>query len=425
MLRKLFKWFKNDVVRATIVPRAQHGISRDAISKNALKVLYRLHNSGFSAYLVGGCIRDLLVGIHPKDFDIATNAQPEQIKQLFNNCRLIGRRFRLAHVHFGREIIEVATFRAPHTASTVQNSHGMILHDNEFGSIEEDVLRRDFTINALYYNIADFSIVDFVDGLQDLQNKQLNLIGDPQTRYREDPVRMLRAIRFAAKLGFTIHPHSAKHIVTMGHLLNNVPAARLFEEFSKLFLTGNAYRTYSLLCEYDLFRQLFPRTAKFVKDNKFIVTALNNTDQRYAADKSLTPSFLLAIFGWQPLQELMLQVDMYEAMDQVLREQQKIMTVPRRFVTMIRDIWELQPRLERRRTARQVENLFALAKFRAAYDFLLLRAESGEEQTINSANWWRSYVEGDEEERQKLVSKLKTPKRKKKKISSGTQNVNQ
>lgn len=425
MLRKLFKWFKNDVVRPTIVPRSQHNISRDAISKNALKVLYRLHNSGFSAYLVGGCIRDLLVGIHPKDFDIATNAQPEQIKQLFNNCRLIGRRFRLAHVHFGREIIEVATFRAPHTASTVQNSHGMILHDNEFGSIEEDVLRRDFTINALYYNIADFSVVDFVDGLQDMQKKQLNLIGDPQTRYREDPVRMLRGVRFAAKLGFTIHPQSAKHIVTMGHLLNNVPAARLFEEFSKLFLTGKAYATYSLLCEYDLFKQLFPRTAKFAKDNKFIVTALHNTDQRYAADKSLTPSFLLAIFGWQPLQELMLRLDMFEAMDEVLREQQKIMTVPRRFVTMIRDIWELQPRLERRRTARQIENLFSLAKFRAAYDFLLLRAEAGEEQAISSANWWRSYVEGDEEARQALVSKLKTAKRKKKKISSGTQNVNQ
>lgn len=417
MLRKLLKWFKNDVVRPTIIPRAEHGISRSNISKNALKVLYRLHNSGFSAYLVGGCIRDLLLGLRPKDFDIATNADPEQIKQLFTNCRLIGRRFRLAHVHFGREIIEVATFRAPHSASTVQNAHGMILHDNVYGSIEEDVLRRDFTINALYYNIADFSIVDFVGGMQDLKKLQISLIGEPQLRYREDPVRMLRAIRFAAKLNFAIHPSSAKSIHDMSHLLANIPAARLFEEYSKIFLTGHAYKTYLLLSEYGLFKQLFPRTAKLIP-NEFIAIALRSTDQRVEQGKSVTPSFLLAVFGWQPMLELTKRIDFREAMDQVLNEQQRIMAVPRRFVSMIRDMWELQPRLERRRTIRQVETLFELTKFRAAYDFLLLRAEAGEESAIASANWWRDYVEGDEEARARMTAKIKAPKRKKKKAVS-------
>jgi len=423
MLRRLLKWFKNDVVKATIIPRAQHGVSRNSINPNALKVLYRLHRAGFSAYLVGGCIRDVLLGLHPKDFDIATNAHPEQIKDLFTNCRLIGRRFRLAHVHFGREIIEVATFRAAHTADTVQNDYGMILHDNVYGSIEEDVLRRDFTVNSLYYNIADFSLVDFVGGMQDLQKKQLTLLGDPETRYREDPVRMLRAIRFAAKLGFNIHPHSAKPIVSLGSLLGNIPAARLFEEYCKLFLTGNAAAVCILLNEYGLFKQLFPRTQKFIANNAFIATALHNTDLRVGQDKSVSPSFLLAVFGWDPLQDLAQQMDIRDAMDQVLREQQRIMAVPRRFVSMIRDVWEMQPRLEKRRTQRQVETLMTLTKFRAAYDFLLLRAEAGEDQVTDAAQWWRTYVEGDEQTRQRLSSKIKTTKRRKKTKSTATDNV--
>lgn len=415
MLKKLFRWFKKDVVRATIIPRAEHGISRDNISSNALKVLYRLHNAGFSAYLVGGCLRDLLLGRQPKDFDIATNAEPEQIKDLFTNCRLIGRRFRLAHVHFGREIIEVATFRAPHVASIVQNVHGMILRDNAYGKIEEDVLRRDFTVNALYYNIADFSVVDFVSGMEDLKKRQLNLIGDPETRYREDPVRMLRAIRFAAKLGFNIHPAAAKPIFMLNNLLVNVPAARLFEEYCKLFLTGYSYNVYNLLIEYNLFKQMFPRAAKFSTDDPFIITALRNTDARIAAEKSVSPSFLLAVFNWMPMQELAQTMDPRDAMDQILREQQRIMAVPRRFVSMIRDIWEMQPRLERRRTQRQVETIFSLLKFRAAYDFLLLRAQAGDETAISSAEWWRSYVDGDDETRKLMGAKIKSGKRKKKK----------
>ena len=215
MLKKLFKWFKKrPVATVSIIPRSQHTISRKDINPNALKVLYRLNKAGYSAYLVGGCIRDLLLGKHPKDFDIATNASPEQIKDLFYNCRLIGRRFRLAHVHFGREIIEVSTFRAPHADWVVQNAHGMILNDNVYGKIEEDVLRRDFTINALYYNIADFSVIDFVAGMQDLNKRQLNVIGTPEVRYKEDPVRMLRAIKFSARLDLGIEPATYHALVS-------------------------------------------------------------------------------------------------------------------------------------------------------------------------------------------------------------------
>ncbi len=424
MINRFFRWIKKRVpeLKHKVIPRAEHGISRDRISSNALKVLYRLNKGGFSAYLVGGCIRDLLLGQQPKDFDIATNASPEQIKQLFSNCRLIGRRFRLAHVHFGREIIEVATFRAHHTVDTMRTDEGMILHDNVYGTIEQDVVRRDFTINALYYNIADFSVVDFVDGMKDITKRQLALIGDPEVRYREDPVRMLRAIRFAAKLNFSIHPVTAKPIKHLNSLLANIPAARLFEEFNKLFLLGNAYKTFQMLCEYNLFAQLFPRSAQFLTDNKLIDIALQNTDARVAADKSITPSFLLAVFSWHPMLE---QANNYmtggrsefvayqDAIDKILHEQQRIMAVPRRFVGMVKDIWEMQLRLQRRRNARNVEQLFTSPKFRAAYDFLLLRAEAEEEQAKEHAIWWKKYVEGDEKVRHKLTSGIKAPRRNK------------
>lgn len=430
MIKKLFKWFKKDASAHAIIPRAEHGISRQGISKNALKVLYRLHNAGYSAYLVGGCIRDLLLGKQPKDFDIATDADPEEVRKLFSNCRIIGRRFRLAHVHFGRDILEVATFRAQHSALTVQNNDGMILRDNEYGTIEEDVMRRDFTVNALYYNIADFSVVDFVGGMHDLKKRQLCLIGDPNLRYREDPVRMLRAIRFAAKLQFTIHTKTAKPIHNLNHLLSNIPAARLFEEFSKLFLSGHAFSTFNLLCEYGLFERLFPQTAKFLPNNKLIEHALQSTDARFAAEKSITPSFLLAVFLWQPMLE---RTDRYiadgvaefiasnNAIDHVLSDQQKVMAVPRRYASMVRDVWELQIRLERRRSARNIAQMFALAKFRAGYDFLLLRAESGEKHVVEIAAWWRKYVESDEKTREELEAKLQSVKRKPKRKSKPKQ----
>jgi poly(A) polymerase len=423
MIKKLINWFRKSEIVHTVIPRAEHGISRQRISKNALKVLYRLHNAGYSAYLVGGCIRDLLLDIQPKDFDIATNAEPEEIRKLFSNCRIIGRRFRLAHVHFGRDILEVATFRAPHSASTIKNNDGMILRDNEFGSIKEDVMRRDFTVNALYYNIADFSVEDFVGGMEDVKKRQLCLIGDPELRYKEDPVRMLRAIRFAAKLKFKIHPDTAKPILLHSHLLSNIPAARLFEEYSKLFLSGNALETYKLLCEYRLFERLFPLTAKYLPDNSLIENALRNTDARYAAEKSITPSFLLAVLLWHPLvartkhymSEGMSEFDASsKAIDKILGEQQRVMSVPRRFTSMVRDVWELQIRLERKRSARNVMQMFALAKFRAAYDFLLLRAESGEKHVVETAAWWQNYVEGDSANREALEANINSVKRKSK-----------
>lgn len=417
---KLKRLFANTPrTKKKIISRSEHTISRNDINKNSLKVLKTLNKAGFKAYLVGGCIRDMLLGKNPKDFDIATNARPEEVRDIFRNCRLIGRRFRLAHVYFGREIIEVATFRSSNNAGE-QTQEGMILRDNVYGTIEDDVMRRDFTMNALYYNIADFSVVDFVGGMQDIKNREIRLIGDPEIRYREDPVRMLRAIRFAAKLQFKIDSKTSKPIYKMHHLLDNIPNARLFEEYMKLFLHGHALQTFTLLREYMLFQHLFPLSEKY-GDDKFISLALDNTDKRIAEDKSVAPSFLLAVMLWMPLIEKAkrLQKDglpdfnlLHIAMDEVLGEHQKVMAVPRRFSGMIRDVWELQLRLSRRR--RQASKLIALTKFRAAYDFLLLRAEAGHKDAIDIAHWWQQYVDGDTEERRKLVLKLAGKKRKKK-----------
>ncbi|MEM9208021.1 MAG: polynucleotide adenylyltransferase PcnB, partial [Pseudomonadota bacterium] len=248
-----------------IIARAEHTVSRADISRNALKVLQRLDKAGYQAFLVGGCVRDTLLGLYPKDFDVATNAHPDEVRALFGNCRLIGRRFRLAHVRFGREIIEVATFRASAVSpddheDAVLDTEGRILRDNVYGSIEDDVWRRDFTCNALYYNIADFSIWDYAGGVADIQNRRLVLIGDPATRLREDPVRMLRAVRFAAKLDFTIDPDVSAAMHRQAGLVTSVPPARLFDEFTKLFQGGHAERTFELLWEYRLFDQLFPET---------------------------------------------------------------------------------------------------------------------------------------------------------------------
>src|SRR5690554_3798343 len=256
----------NILAQPRILTRDQHSVSRKDISEAALKVLYRLHNAGFQAYLVGGCVRYLLLGLHPKDFDVTTNATPEQIRKLFRNCRLVGRRFRLAHVVFGREIIEVATFRGHHDSADSddsikvgkQDAEGMLLRDNVYGSIEEDAQRRDFTINALYYNIADFSIVDFADGVKDIESGLIRMIGDPATRYREDPVRMLRAVRFATKLNMRLDDTVAKPIKELAPLLQNIPPARLFEEVLKLFTAGKALANFEMMVEYHLFQPLFP-----------------------------------------------------------------------------------------------------------------------------------------------------------------------
>ncbi|GAL06545.1 poly(A) polymerase [Photobacterium aphoticum] len=297
-----------------VYQRQEHGISRKDISENALKVLYRLNKAGFDAYLVGGGVRDLLLDKQPKDFDIATNATPEEIKHLFRNCRLIGRRFRLAHILFGRDVIEVATFRGHHADGTpnlsdkkqvaAQNQEGMLLRDNVYGTIEEDAERRDFTINALYYSIKDFTVSDFVNGVEDLDNRIIRLIGDPETRYREDPVRMLRAIRFAAKLDMGIEEKTAAPIVKLSTLLQDIPAARLFEESLKLLQSGNGLATYKLLREYNLFQQLFPLLSEhFTEDQnsqteQMIEHILSATDKRLAEDKRVNPAFMFAAMLW-------------------------------------------------------------------------------------------------------------------------------
>jgi poly(A) polymerase len=290
-----------------IIPRDQHSISRKDISANALRVLYRLREGGHQGYLVGGAVRDLLVGGHPKDFDVATDATPEQVKHLFRNCRLIGRRFRLAHVVFGREIIEVATFRANvDDGSGDRETHegGRLLRDNVYGSIEDDAIRRDFTANALYYTIEDFSVRDYVGGFEDVANRMLRLIGDPETRYREDPVRMLRAVRLAAKLDFAIETATAEPIPRLAGLLAEAAPARLFEECMKLFLSGHAVASFEGLERHGLVAALFPETAQALASNRsgalrrMLLQGLGNTDARVAADEPVSPAFLFAVLLW-------------------------------------------------------------------------------------------------------------------------------
>jgi poly(A) polymerase len=443
-----------------VIPRSEHSISRAAISPNALKVLYRLKDAGYQGFLVGGAVRDLLLGITPKDFDVATNALPEEVRRLFRNCRLIGRRFRLAHVHFGNEIIEVATFRAaaaperedaeeaepepdnegfsgeggaagaaedPSTrvaesAATYDSEHrafdqtGRILRDNIYGTIEEDVWRRDFAANGLYYNIDDFSIWDFVDGVSDVRARRLKLIGDPETRYREDPVRMLRAVRFAAKLDFSIEPQTEAPIGKLAYLLDGVPPARLFDECLKLFLSGFGAQSYRLLKRYGLFEHLFPLSAAafalppYAYAQEMLERGLINTDERIAADKPVTPTFLFAVLLWSAvLRELNERqagpapdlAQLMQACDTVLRAQQSRVAIPRRFAIPMRELLMLQPRFNRRSGVKSL-SLLQHPRFRAAYDFLLLRAQVGVADP-ELAKWWTDVQVLPQEERVALV----------------------
>ncbi len=388
-----------------IIPRPSHNVSRAEISKNALKVLYRLNKSGYQAFLVGGCVRDALLGLHPKDFDVATDASPDEVKALFGNCRLIGRRFRLAHVRFGREVIEVATFRAATDGDddhpdAARDDAGRILRDNVYGAIEEDVWRRDFTCNALYYNIADFSIWDYVGGVEDVKARRLELIGDAEERLREDPVRMLRAVRFAAKLDFHIDESVQKAMHSCVELLRNVPPARLFDEFLKMFQAGHAQKTFHLLREYGLFRQLFPETDEHLdRDERFrnfVDAALVNTDRRVAAGKSVTPMFLVGVFLWAPVRERAEQLREEEDMSvpqsltaagwDIVGLQQSRISLPKRFTAPMREMLALQPRFENTK-GRRAQKLLEHRRFRAAYDFLVLRAEVGEVDDELAAFW--------------------------------------
>jgi poly(A) polymerase len=441
---------------ARIIPRDSHPISRSKISADALRVLYRLREAGFEAFLVGGCVRDLSLGLEPKDFDVATNALPEQVKRLFRNCRLVGRRFRLAHVFFGREIIEVATFRASgapaqgdepvepvepvddgedfplggddaaapddavtlaEAAETVLDSRdvhdfdeslervvdesGRILRDNVYGSIDDDVWRRDFTCNALYYNIADFSVWDYTDGFEDIKARRLRLIGDPETRFREDPVRMLRAARFEAKLGFSIDGPTAEPIAPLRELLAGVPPARLFDETLKLFLTGHGAASYRVLLERGLLDVLLPSVAAFSRRHpgsapeRMLIQGLINTDERVRADRPVTPSFLFALLLYGPIGlaiekrprgEWHEVSTILDAVDAVFRAIYPRVAVHRRFILAVRDMFVLQPRLEVPRGRRALRTL-EHPRFRAAFDLLQLRAAFGmADQAI--VDWW-------------------------------------
>ncbi len=404
--------------RLCVYERGSHPVSRKHISDNALKVISRLTRSGHEAYLVGGAIRDLFLGNQPKDFDVATNATPEQVHDLFRNSRIIGRRFRIVHVRFGREIIEVTTFRGGHGTgdgesetprprgqAAVRSDSGMLLRDNVYGNLEEDALRRDFSINALYYDARDFTVLDYTDGVTDLNDHLIRIIGDPEERYREDPVRMLRAAKRAARLNFSLEEHTAAPLVQLSDLLDDVPAARLFDEVLKSLMTGSGKDTFDVLAEYQLLAPLFPSLARHMAtDNgyarKLSELALSSTDRRIGQEKPVTPAFLFAALLWP---EVVHKQKIYEqdgmpptpalnaAAQDALAEQSDATTIPRRFSTVVRDIWELQLRLPRR-SGKRVQQTFEHRRFRAAYDFILLREEAGD-NLDGVGQWWTEYQE--------------------------------
>ncbi len=385
------------------IPRDGHCISRKHVSSAALRVLYKLHEAGFGAFLVGGAVRDLLAGIEPKDFDVATNATPEQVRGLFRNCRLIGRRFRLAHVVYGPEIIEVATFRANEDDGTGDREveDGRIVRDNVYGTIEDDAVRRDFTANALYYAIEDFSVRDFTGGFEDVANRVLRLIGDPEQRYREDPVRMLRAVRLATKLGFTIEAHSEAPIPALAPLVLDAPPARLFDECLKIFLAGHAEQGFLGLERLGLFQVLFPESAQALASNRsgtlrtMVLRALANTDARIREDRPVTPAFLFAALLWPAYcrEVAVLQakgmdatVAQQRAADRVTLHQAQRIALPKRFSLPMQEIWLMQARLTGRQKKR-VARLVAHPRFRAAFDFLELRQVAAPELAAEVAFW--------------------------------------
>jgi poly(A) polymerase len=390
-----------------IIERANHCISRANIADSALKVLYRLRKAGFEAYLVGGGVRDLLLGLKPKDFDVTTSAKPEQVKALFGNSRLIGKRFKLVHVVFGREVIEVATFRATPNESSqhhTQSDQGMLTRDNVYGNKDEDALRRDFTVNALYYSINDFSIHSYYNALEDLKTKQLSIIGHPETRYREDPVRMLRAARFAAKLNFEIGAETLQPIKSMGHLLKNISHARLYEEVLKLFVSGHAVASFNKLQSLGLLHHIFPGLDYELQTHpqwqRFILCAFANTDSRINEDKPVNPAYLFAALMWPSLQRSRAQYEsqgmpaiaaMHQAASTVIHNQHAHTAIPKRFSSVTKEIWDLQLRLPKA-SAKKAENLIEHPKFRAGYDFLLLRESVGEDLK-GSGTWWTHYLE--------------------------------
>jgi poly(A) polymerase len=395
------------------IGRDRHGIDRRNVSRHAIKVCEVLHQHGYHAYIVGGAVRDLIVNLEPKDFDVATNATPEQIRPLFRRARIIGRRFQLVHVVFGQEIIETSTFRAPASGNEKTDEHGRILSDNVFGSQEQDAARRDFTMNALYYDPHTEEVIDYHNGVQDLKKRQVRMIGDPVKRYREDPVRMLRAVRFAAKLNGTIDPATSQPIRSMANLIENVPASRLFDEMLKLLTCGHAMDCLKQLRAEGLHHGLLPLLDVVLEQpggKRFVEEALERTDARVRAGRGTSPSFLFAALLWQQVktrwQQLVDQGEhttpaLMQAADSVLDEQTEKLAIQRRFSSDMREIWFMQPRFERRQ-GKTIYRMIEQPRFRAACDFLQLRAAAGEFDSV-LAQWWMDLANADDATRAEMI----------------------
>lgn len=415
--------------QAYTFPAGNYGISPKNFPKNATAIVNKLTQAGFEAYMVGGCVRDLLIGQVAKDFDIATNARPEEIQKIFGRqCRIIGRRFRLAHIVYGREIYEVATFRANHSESKNEqhsktNEDGMLLRDNVYGTLREDAERRDFTVNALYYDVNRNLIFDFFNGIEDIRSGQLRLIGDPTTRYQEDPVRMIRAIRFMAKLDMFLHKQTEAPIRSMAHLLGNIPAARLFEESLKLLQSGYGVKTYELLRKYGLFDPLFPVLSRFFTEKqdsyteKMITKALNSTDERIRDNLRVNPAFLFAALLWYPLREKIDELKnegglnshdaMMLAANDILAESCRAVALHRRYTTVIRDIWALQFQFPKRTGKRPMQTLEHI-KFRAGFDLLVMRAELEGGDLVELSAWWHEFQFSNDAQRTEMLQGVKS-----------------
>ncbi len=417
MLKKLIKRVfsgKPKPKAAKVYAKAEHGVGRDRLSRGALQTVDGLAKAGYAAFVVGGAVRDLLLGLPPKDFDVATNATPEQVHAVFRRSRLIGRRFRIVHVLFGAETVEVSTFRTADLTEAETDEHGRVLRDNTFGSIEDDATRRDFTINALYYNAADETVIDYHGGVGDLRKKTLRIIGDPVVRFREDPVRMLRVARFAAKLGFKIDAKTREPIKEMSTLLSNGPSSRLFDEMMKLLLSGHAVATVKQLRADGLHNGLLPLLDVVLEQplgEKFVTLALARTDERIVQGKGVAPGFLFAALLWHEVQKTWNALKakgeaatpaLFEAMNVVLDTQTEKLAIQRRFVADMREIWSVQPRFERR-SGRTPFKLLEHPRFRAAYDFMLLRAESGEIDR-DIGDWWTRFYDANADERNEMTT---------------------
>ena len=427
LLQKVFKPKKNAASTSSSAKKfakRAHGIDKRKISASALKTTDGLQKAGFAAFIVGGAVRDLMLGKVPKDFDIATNATPEEVRQVFRRSRIIGRRFRIVHVMYGNEIIEVTTFRGHHQSeddnAQVADS-GRILRDNVFGTQEEDAVRRDFSINALYYDPKTEEVWDYHHGVDDIKKGVLRVIGDVETRYREDPVRMLRAVRLSAKLGFKIDRASEAPISKLADLLQDVPPSRMFDEMLKLFMSGHAMESANALRKHGLHHGVLPLLDVVLEQpmgERFVSLALKNTDQRVLEDKPVSPAFLFATLLWhevlaawqkyqaageRPIPALM------QAMHDVSDIQAEKLSIPKRYAVNMKEIWALQPRFEQRagqRPFRLLEN----ERFRAGYDFLLLRCESGE-LDMSIAQWWDKFAHADMNTRNQMLQPDTAPKK--------------